>query len=137
MPATPRQIPMNVLLRHRDPALLARLQRRQFEPSRKGGDLARVVFAHAATVDAVGSNVGATLQAGENDHAFLTRLWLQEGIAWSFQFSPIWSIASGVPMDILMPDGSSRIPLLGRNAGGRQFHTGRELIAPEDLARDR
>ena len=50
-------------------------------------------------------------------------------LPWSFQFSPIWSIASGVPMDILMPDGSSRIPVLGRNAGGRQFHTGRELNA--------
>ena len=32
-------------------------------------------------------------------------------------------------MDILMPDGDSRIPILGRNAGGRQFHTGRELNA--------
>jgi hypothetical protein len=32
-------------------------------------------------------------------------------------------------MDILMPDGNSRIPLLGRNSGGRQFHTGRELNA--------
>jgi len=50
-------------------------------------------------------------------------------LPWNFQFSPIWTIASGVPMDILMPDGNSRIPLLGRNAGGRQFHTGRELNA--------
>ena len=50
-------------------------------------------------------------------------------LPWNFQFSPIWTIASGVPMDIVMPDGSSRIPLLGRNAGGRQFHTGRELNA--------
>jgi outer membrane receptor protein involved in Fe transport len=48
-------------------------------------------------------------------------------LPWNFQFSPIWTIASGVPMDILMPDGDSRIPLLGRNAGGRQFHNGREL----------
>jgi hypothetical protein len=50
-------------------------------------------------------------------------------LPWNFQFSPIWTIASGVPMDILMPDGNSRIPILGRNAGGRQFHTGRELNA--------
>jgi type VI secretion system VgrG family protein len=28
-----------------------------------------------------------TLQAGESDQAFLTRLWRQEGITWSFQFS--------------------------------------------------
>ncbi len=47
-----------------------------------------------------------------------------------FQFSSIWTIASGVPMDILLGDGSgSRIPQLGRNAGGRQFHTGAELNA--------
>ena len=30
-------------------------------------------------------------------------------------------------MDILMPDAQSRIPVLSRNAGGRQFHTGQEL----------
>jgi len=50
-------------------------------------------------------------------------------LPWKFQFSPIWTLASGVPMDIVMPDGSNRIPLLGRNAGGRQFHNGRELNA--------
>jgi hypothetical protein len=32
-------------------------------------------------------------------------------------------------MDILLPDGSSRIPELQRNAGGRLFHTGTELNA--------
>ncbi len=30
-------------------------------------------------------------------------------------------------MDILLPDGSSRIPSLQRNAGGRLFHTGAQL----------
>ncbi len=45
------------------------------------------------------------------------------------RLSPIWTIASGVPMDILLPDGSSRIPQLQRNAGGRLFHTGAELNA--------
>ncbi|MGH9532750.1 MAG: TonB-dependent receptor [Terriglobales bacterium] len=44
-----------------------------------------------------------------------------------FRVSPIWTMASGVPMDILLPDASSRVPQLGRNAGGRQFHTGAEL----------
>jgi hypothetical protein len=44
-----------------------------------------------------------------------------------FQLAPIWTIASGVPMDILLPDGSTRIPVLQRNAGGRVFHTGAEL----------
>ena len=46
-----------------------------------------------------------------------------------FRFSPIWTVASGVPMDILLPGGSMRIPSLQRNAGGRLFHTGAELNA--------
>ncbi len=46
-----------------------------------------------------------------------------------FQVSPIWTIASAVPMDILLPDGSSRIPAIQRNAGGRQFHNAAELNA--------
>jgi outer membrane receptor protein involved in Fe transport len=44
-----------------------------------------------------------------------------------FRLSPLLTLASGVPMDILLPDGSSRIPTLQRNAGGRLFHTGAEL----------
>ncbi len=47
-----------------------------------------------------------------------------------FRLSPLWTYASGVPMDILLGDGSGdRVPELGRNAGGRQFHTGTELNA--------
>ena len=46
-----------------------------------------------------------------------------------FRLSPIWTVASGVPMDILLPDGSTRIPSLQRNAGGRLFHGGAELNA--------
>ena len=43
--------------------------------------------------------------------------------------SGIWTISSGVPMDILMPDGQSRIPAIQRNAGGREFTTAAELNA--------
>lgn len=43
--------------------------------------------------------------------------------------SPILTLASSVPIDILLPDGSSRVCELQRNAGGRQFHTGAELNA--------
>jgi outer membrane receptor protein involved in Fe transport len=46
-----------------------------------------------------------------------------------FRLAPIWTVASGVPMDILLPDGSARLPGLQRNAGGRLFHTGAELNA--------
>ncbi|MDX2033890.1 MAG: TonB-dependent receptor [Blastocatellia bacterium] len=44
-----------------------------------------------------------------------------------FQLAPIVTAASGVPMDILLPDASSRVPVLQRNAGGRSFKTGADL----------
>ncbi len=44
-----------------------------------------------------------------------------------FRLSPILTIASGVPMDIILPSGQSRIPLLQRNAGGRLFKNASEL----------
>ena len=46
---------------------------------------------------------------------------------WGIQLAPIVTLASGVPMDILLPDASTRIPVLQRNAGGRLFKTGAEL----------
>ena len=45
------------------------------------------------------------------------------------RLSPILTLASTVPMDILLPDGSSRVCELSRNAGARQFQTGAELNA--------
>jgi len=45
------------------------------------------------------------------------------------RLAPILTLASGVPMDILLPDGSSRLPGLQRNAGGRLFQTGAQLNA--------
>ena len=41
----------------------------------------------------------------------------------------LWTISSGVPMDIIMPDGRTRIPVIQRNAGGRQFESAAELNA--------
>lgn len=43
--------------------------------------------------------------------------------------SPILTLASRVPIDILLPDGSARVCELHRNAGARQFRTGAELNA--------
>jgi len=43
--------------------------------------------------------------------------------------APIFTLASSVPMDILLTDGSSRVCELQRNAGARQFKTGAELNA--------
>jgi hypothetical protein len=48
---------------------------------------------------------------------------------YGFRIAPLVTLASGVPSDILLPDGASRIPSLQRNAGGRLFHTGAELNA--------
>ncbi|MGE5814835.1 MAG: TonB-dependent receptor, partial [Acidobacteriota bacterium] len=45
----------------------------------------------------------------------------------ALQVSAIFTLSSAVPMDILMPDGQSRVPVFQRNAGGRLFKTGREL----------
>jgi hypothetical protein len=50
-------------------------------------------------------------------------------LGYGFQLSGVWTISSGVPMDILMPDGQSRIPVLARNAGGRVFKNADELNA--------
>ena len=45
------------------------------------------------------------------------------------RLAPILTLASAVPVDILLPDGSSRVCELQRNAGARQFKTGAELNA--------
>jgi hypothetical protein len=52
-------------------------------------------------------------------------------LPFGLRLSPLWTYASGVPMDILYasPNGNTRVPQLGRNAGGRTFHSGAELNA--------
>ncbi|MGH9960159.1 MAG: TonB-dependent receptor domain-containing protein, partial [Pyrinomonadaceae bacterium] len=50
-------------------------------------------------------------------------------LPWKVRLSPILTLASAVPIDILLPDGSSRVCELPRNAGARHFHTGAELNA--------
>lgn len=48
-------------------------------------------------------------------------------LPYKIQLAPLVTLSSGVPMDILLPDASMRIPVLQRNAGGRLFETGAEL----------
>jgi hypothetical protein len=45
------------------------------------------------------------------------------------RLAPILTLASSVPLDILLPDGSSRVCELERNAGARKFRRGAELNA--------
>lgn len=48
-------------------------------------------------------------------------------LPFGFRLSPIMTFASGVPMDIILPTGQSRIPVIQRNAGGRFFKNVGEL----------
>ena len=50
-------------------------------------------------------------------------------LPYEVRLAPILTLAWSVPIDILLPDGSSRVCELQRNAGVRQFHTGAELNA--------
>lgn len=64
-----------------------------------------------------------------NDRRHLFTLAGSWSLPYRFQVSTIWSIASGVPMDILMPGAQSRIPVIQRNAGNRLFKDAGELNA--------
>jgi len=48
-------------------------------------------------------------------------------LPYGIRLAPIFTLASAVPVDILLPDGSSRVCELQQNAGARQFHTGAQL----------
>jgi hypothetical protein len=50
-------------------------------------------------------------------------------VGYGVQLAGLLTMSSGVPMDILMPGGDSRVPVLPRNAGGRMFRTAEELNA--------
>jgi hypothetical protein len=58
-------------------------------------------------------------------HRFTLAAYAQ--VPGGFRVSPIWTVASAVPVDILMPDAQMRVPVFQRNAGGRQFKTGADL----------
>jgi hypothetical protein len=58
-------------------------------------------------------------------HRFTLAAWGQT--PGGFLIAPIWTLASAVPMDILMPDGQSRVPVFQRNAGGRLFKSAGDL----------
>lgn len=60
-------------------------------------------------------------------HRFSLAAWAEA--PGGFRVAPLMTFASGVPMDILMPDGQSRVPVFQRNAGGRLFRTGADLNA--------
>jgi len=50
-------------------------------------------------------------------------------LPWELRIAPLLTLASAVPMDILMPGAQTRVPTMQRNAGGRQFKTPAELNA--------
>ena len=58
-------------------------------------------------------------------HRFTFAGWFQ--VPAGIVVAPLVTLASAVPMDILMPDGQSRVPVFERNAGGRVFRTAADL----------
>ncbi len=53
----------------------------------------------------------------------------QAALPGAVTLSALFTASSGVPMDIMMPDGQTRIPTIQRNAGGRRFESAGELNA--------
>jgi hypothetical protein len=53
-------------------------------------------------------------------------------VPWRITISPIWTISSHVPMDSLVPALSARLPILPRNALGRDIPSGTQLNAAID-----
>jgi hypothetical protein len=75
------------------------------------------------------NNLAAEYGPAPNDQRHRVSLSGIVGLPHGFQVSGLWRIASGVPMDILVPSGESRIPTLSRNAGGREFTSAGALNA--------
>jgi hypothetical protein len=53
-------------------------------------------------------------------------------VPWNISISPIWTLSSHVPMDSQVPALSARLPILRRNALGREISNGAELNAAID-----
>ncbi len=53
-------------------------------------------------------------------------------VPWNVAISPIWTIASHVPMDSFVPALNARLPILPRNALGREISNGAQLNAAID-----
>jgi hypothetical protein len=54
-------------------------------------------------------------------------------VPWKLSISPIWTYSSHVPMDSLVPALSARLPVIRRNALGREISNGTQLNAAINL----
>lgn len=57
----------------------------------------------------------------------------QFDVPWGIAISPIWTVSSHVPIDSLVPALGTRLPILPRNALGREISNGTQLNAAIDL----
>jgi len=62
-----------------------------------------------------------------SDERHRLTLFGQLQMPWSFSFSPIYTFGSGVPADTLLPALNSRLPILSRNAIGREIKNSDQL----------
>lgn len=64
-----------------------------------------------------------------SDERHRLTLFGQLQMPWDFSFSPIYTFGSGVPADTLVPALNSRLPILSRNAVGREIKNSDQLNA--------
>jgi hypothetical protein len=62
-----------------------------------------------------------------SDERHRLTIYGQLQMPWSFSFSPIYTFGSGVPADTLLPALNSRLPILSRNAIGREIKNSDQL----------
>lgn len=73
------------------------------------------------------NNLGLEFGPTPNDQRHRLTVAGTFDLPFDFRIAPILTVASGVPTDILLPDGSQRLPGLQRNAGGRIIENAAEL----------
>lgn len=86
---------------------------------------------HVNSVEGTSGLAGEKGYAASDERHRLTLVG-QLQMPWSFSFSPIYTFGSGVPADTFVPQLNSRLPLIARNAIGRDIKNSDQLNAAID-----